>query len=120
MSDVAAHDARVAAMKGKLGNNHIKNNGVGTRPELQKLERNNPRKKRAAIDADHQARLPETDERHSGQFNIAATLHISDERNRDNDGAYTTLQDCLIAAIGRLSKMDTVALRSYAACLKRK
>lgn len=54
------------------------------------------------------------------EFRVSATICISDERDRDNDGAYSTLQDCLIAAVGRLAKMDSKTLRKHAAGLKRK
>lgn len=54
------------------------------------------------------------------EFRVSATICISDERDRDNDGAYSTLQDCLIAAVGRLAQMDPKTLRKYAAGFKRK
>ena len=52
-------------------------------------------------------------------FRVTVEVHISDERDRDNDGAYSTLQDCLIAAIGRLAQVDPTALRKFASGAKR-
>lgn len=41
------------------------------------------------------------------RFRITATFFYSDELRRDGDGAYTTIQDCIIVARGRLVDMDT-------------
>ena len=53
------------------------------------------------------------------KFRASITIRVSDKRDRDNDGAVSTIFDCLIAAIGRLAKMDPGTLRKHAASLKR-
>jgi hypothetical protein len=60
------------------------------------------------------------DESCNSEYHIAVTILVSDQRDRDNDGAYTTLQDCIISAVGRLTEMDRIALRKVASRLKRR
>jgi hypothetical protein len=93
--------------------NQAKHPGVGALPVVQKLQ-----------DADtgvpdNKARLPAVDATCNATYHVAITLRISDKRDRDNDGAVSTLFDVLVSAIGRLSEMDRVAFRKYAASLKR-
>jgi hypothetical protein len=92
----------------------------GARPQLQEQQADRARKKRPALNAHHEAGSAEVDGVSDSEFHITVTLSISDQRDRDNDGAYTTLQDCLIAAVGRLAQMDSLTLRKHAARLKRK
>jgi len=56
---------------------------------------------------------------HNPQFRVSVTLLVADNRGRDGDGAYSTIQDCLIHAVGRLAGLDTGALREAATCVKR-
>lgn len=59
----------------------------------------------------NQPQATEVDERSYGQFHVAITLFVSDERERDGDGAESTLLDCLIAARKRLLSLpDRVLL----------
>lgn len=85
-------------------------------PVVQKLQNDTVE---SAPDND-QTGNPEMDGGCDRQFRVAITLCISDERDRDNDGAASTLLDCLIAAVGRLAQMDSRTLRKHAARLKRK
>lgn len=88
----------------------------GPLPLLQKLQ-DDPVE--PAKDND-QAGKPSLDGEGYPEFRLSVTLCISDERDRDNDGAYSTIQDCLIAAVGRLAQMDSRTLRKHAAGFKRK
>lgn len=83
-------------------------------PQFQKLQDDRPRT------ADHRPQEAGMDGEVYPEFCITAEIRISDERDRDNDGAYSTLQDCLITAIGRLAQMDPKTLRKFAAGFKRK
>lgn len=75
---------------------------------IQKLKNDSTRQ------VDNRPKKTEMDaEMHAG-FRITVTLLVADRRDRDCDGAYSTIQDCLIAAIGRLAKMDRLALRKLA------
>lgn len=85
-------------------------------PVLQKLQADPVE---PAKDND-QAGKPALDGEGYPEFRVSVTLCISDERDRDNDGAYSTIQDCLIAAVGRLAQMDSRTLRKHAAGFKRK
>jgi hypothetical protein len=49
-----------------------------------------------------------------GQFRVAITLFISDARDRDPDGAASTLLDCFLDAAGRLLLLDRRAVRKMA------
>ena len=84
------------------------------RPVVQELQDDCPRS------ADHRPQEAGVDVEVYPEFRITAEIRISDERDRDNDGAYSTLQDCLIAAVGRLAQMDPKTLRKFAAGFKRK
>jgi len=53
------------------------------------------------------------------KFRVAVTLLVGDNRDRDGDGAYSTIQDCLISAVGRLLKVDRIALRRMAKSVER-
>lgn len=63
---------------------------------------------------DNKSKEPAMDGSMHGPFRVSVTLLVSDERDRDGDGMYSTIQDCLIAAIGRLAQMDRLALRKLA------
>lgn len=69
---------------------------------------------------DNKAGIPEMDGQGCGRFRVSITLYISDKRERDPDGAATTLLDVIIAAHGRLLRMDRAAMRKLATSLKRK
>lgn len=69
---------------------------------------------------DHGPKEAGVDEPVHSQFRVAIEIRVSDERDRDNDGAVSTILDCLIAAIGRLAKVDPATQRKYASSLKRK
>lgn len=47
-------------------------------------------------------------------YSVSVTLRVADRRDRDGDGMYSTIQDCLIAAVGRLLGLDRIALRKLA------
>lgn len=91
------------------------NTRVEPRPQLQKLQ-DDP----LASKADHdQTGEPKVDGTSGGEFRVTVTLRISDARDRDNDGAFSTLADCLVSSLGRLTEMDARTLRKHAAGFKR-
>ena len=47
-------------------------------------------------------------------FRITVNLRVSDNRDRDGDGIYSTLLDSYLFAIGRLLNLDRNALRKLA------
>ena len=54
------------------------------------------------------------------KFHLSVDFLVSDQRDRDGDGMLNTICDCLISAIGRLSKVDSKTQRKLANSLKRK
>ena len=82
--------------------------GSGTRPVIQKQQDAGTRP------IDNESKETEVDGTVCGQFGISITLLVSDKKDRDIDGAATTLLDCLVAAVGRLLQMDRLALRKLA------
>lgn len=64
--------------------------------------------------ADNQSKKTKMDAAMHQRYRVSVTLLVADERDRDGDGMYSTIQDCLIAAVGRLVKMDRIALRKLA------
>jgi hypothetical protein len=54
------------------------------------------------------------------EYRISVTLLVADHRQRDADGALSTVLDCLIHAIGRLTGLDSRNLRKAATCEKRR
>lgn len=90
--------------------------GARPLPELQKLKA--PPVEPAA--GDHKAGVSKVDAGGYPSYRVSVTLRISDERDRDNDGAVSTLFDCLVSAVGRLAQMDSLTLRKHAASFKRK
>jgi hypothetical protein len=101
---VRQHNERIE--RGK--NNQIAGTGTSQCPIIQEQQ---DAGKRQVV---HKSKKPEMDETMHGQFRVSVTLLVSDQRDRDGDGMYSTIQDCLIAAIGRLAKMDRLALRKLA------
>jgi len=93
-----------------------RNSKPRTRPVFQKLQDDS-----LETEADHdKAGASALDGIGRPQFRVSVTFRISDERHRDNDGGYSTLADCLIAAVGRLAKMDPRVLRTHANRVHRK
>lgn len=92
--------------------------GIGRGAELQKLEVPGLAK-RKANDA-HKAGIQSLDGPCDSLFRLSITLRIADERNRDPDGAASTIIDCLVAAAGRLTEMDRGDLCKLAASLKKR
>lgn len=88
----------------------------GAHPEFQKLEANSVE----GAAHDDKARVPRTDGKDCPRFRLRVVLRISDERHRDNDGAFSTLCDCLVAAAGRLAKVDPRVQRKYANSVHRR
>ena len=89
--------------------NNLESKGTGKRNIVQKLE-DNLCAERPSPKAYNKARKGKANERNHGQFCVSVTLRISDKRNRDSDGALSTLLDSYCAAIGRLTAMDAKAL----------
>lgn len=85
--------------------------------ELQKLEENCS-DKRPSI-TDNRPKETKMDGRLHPSYRVSATFLIADERDRDLDGMFSTTQDCLIAATGRLAQMDRLALRKLAKSAER-
>lgn len=82
-------------------------------PELQEQQASHPR------EADHKPQTPKVDGAVRGQFHAAITLLVSDERERDGDGAESTLLDCLIDARERLLQMSDPMLLALLQISKR-
>ncbi len=75
------------------------------RPKLQEFKDDRAR------EAHHGPQKTEVDGRVHSKFHVAITLLVSDERERDGDGAEATLLDCLIHARERLLSLpDSVLL----------
>lgn len=83
-------------------------------PVVQERKDENPKR------ANHRPQKEKVDGRCHATYRIAATIRISDERDRDLDGALSTLQDCVINAVGRLAEMDRIDLRKCANSFKRR
>lgn len=64
--------------------------------------------------ADHGPQKTKVDGALHGKFRVSITLLLSDKRDRDPDGAGTTLLDCLVAAVGRLGGVDRTTQRKLA------
>ena len=86
------------------------------RPVVQELE-TDPLEQ--AADAD-EAGVSNMDGQCRPKFRLSVVLRISDERHRDNDGAFTTLADCLVSAVGRLAEVDPGTQRKHANSVHRK
>ncbi len=81
--------------------------GAGPRPEQKesahgrseqrrtRTENHKPARKQAVVRTDHP------------KFRVSVTFLYSDNRIRDNSGAYETILDCLVSAARRLKAMDT-------------
>lgn len=93
---------------------NAKNTRIGRSSELQELQDDSARK------ADNRPNKTEVDGAMHPRYRVAATFFVADNRDRDGDGMYSTIQDCLIAAIGRLAEMDRLALRRLAKSEERK
>ena len=91
-----------------LQKHNAKNPGAGACPILQKREDALPGK------ADNPPRKTEVDGEGRPFYRITITLRTSDNRDRDADGADSTLLDTYLFAIGRLLGVDRVDLRKLA------
>lgn len=91
-------------------------NGTGACSELQKQQTDSKdgERKRSQANSHHQPQEEKTDECDDPQFRVAIKILFSDERNRDGDGAASTIIDCLISAAGRLAQVDSRTLRKFA------
>jgi hypothetical protein len=87
--------------------------GGGAHTQLQK-----PQADRAG-QAVHGSTGTAADGNHHRGFKITVTFLVSDRRDRDGDGMYSTIQDCLIHAVGRLTNLDRTALRKMAKSIER-
>lgn len=64
--------------------------------------------------ADHRPEKAKVDGAMHGKFRVSITLLLSDKRDRDPDGAASTLMDCVMASIGRLGGVDRRTQRKLA------
>lgn len=62
----------------------------------------------------HRPKEAEVDAASGGMFRVSITLLVSDKRDRDPDGAATTLLDSWLMALGRFHGMDRTAMRNLA------
>lgn len=74
--------------------------------KLQDAHNQSTGKAAEKTNADNSPREAALDGRNHPKFHIAVTLHCSDNRRRDIDGALSTLLDCLITS-RRLLAVDT-------------
>lgn len=93
------------------------NSGRRRNPVVQEQQNDCPHQ--GSSRADNQPKKAAGDGGDNPQYRITVTLLVSDWRDRDGDGAYSTLQDCLIHAAGRLLEMDSRTLRSAAKGVER-
>ena len=63
---------------------------------------------------DHRPQETEVDAASGGMFRVSITLLVSDKRDRDPDGAATTLLDSWLMALGRFHGLDRTAMRNMA------
>ena len=80
----------------KLNQHLFGDSRIGTRPKHEELQDVN------TGEANHKTRAPKVDARCHPKFAISITIRVSDNRRRDNDGAATTLLDCLTRALNEL------------------
>lgn len=64
--------------------------------------------------ADNRPRQTEVDGEGRSFFRVSITLLVSDHRDRDGDGAISTILDTYLFALGRLLGLDRGALRKLA------
>lgn len=93
--------------------------GNRTRSKFQKFKDDSASEGKSAGDVDNRSEETKVDGEMCAEYGITVTLLVSDNRDRDGDGAFSTLQDCIIRAVGRLAKVDSKAQRILAASLKR-
>lgn len=74
---------------------------------------------KAEAKADNRPSKAKANGPYNQSFRVTVTFLVSDNRDRDGDGMYSTVQDCLIDAIGRLLEMDRKALRGLAKSIER-
>jgi len=84
------------------------NPGVRARPQFQEREATHEGK------TDNPPRQTEMDGEGRPLYRITITLRTSDNRDRDADGAISTLLDTYLFALGRLLNVDRGALRKLA------
>ena len=85
-----------------------KHKGGGSRSCLQKRQDDVP----GAID--NPPRKTEVDGRGRSLYRVTIILYVSDNRDRDADGATSTILDTYLFALGRLLGVDRVSLRRLA------
>lgn len=81
---------------------------AGPRPQHEEQQDVDTRK------ADNKAGIPSLDEKGSGLYRCTISLRVSDNRDRDADGAVTTILDTILNAVGRFLDMDRNTLRKLA------
>lgn len=93
--------------------NYIARQKPRSRPELQKQQDD------SKGPVDNRPKETKMDGTVYPKFLVTVELLVSDNRLRDGDGAYTTLQDCLVSSIGRCLAVHPKALRKHAASIAR-
>jgi hypothetical protein len=66
----------------------------------------------------HQSQKAKVDGRSGGKFAVTIEILVSDKRDRDIDGAVSTLLDCYLMAVGRFTQLDRTDLRKLAKSLE--
>ncbi len=99
-----------------FANYQARNNRPGGSGVVQKHQDGN---NQTAPTPDNKPSKKKTNGPHNQSFRVNVTFLVADNRDRDADGMYSTVQDCLIDAVGRLLKMDRKALRRLAKSIER-
>jgi hypothetical protein len=108
--------ARHGLSKSTLLRNLPSYNAAAVTPVLDRLARSVVQKQQAPHKrkSHHKPKASEVDEGRDRRFRITITFGVSDRRERDGDGAESTLLDCLVRARQRLMSLpDGVLMELY-------
>ena len=101
VDQLADYEARIVANKIRHEQLEARRAGNRPRPIVQEHQNDCARK------ADNRSKKTGMDAKVHGRFRIRVTVFVSDNRERDLDGALSTILDCLCRTTKRLSEVDT-------------
>ena len=106
----------------RLHNERVKTRHPGNRQTVlfQELEDDLPAERLQPSNSDYRPEDPKVDGQGNPSYRIAITVLVSDYRDLDLDGCGSTIQDCIIAATGRLLRLGRVDLRKLAKSQERR
>ena len=84
-------------------------------PVVQELQKGDPSRPAAP----YRPKNKGVDGKDHPRFRVSVTLLMSDQRDRDPDGAVSTLMDCLVSARRRLLALDSQSLLRMLSLSKR-